>query len=137
MSWQSSRTLDGLIGSDCLDGLDDRRHQRVGIAFRANEEPPSPSFLVDGLVDGHGRIGNDVLVVEVGYDAHDTARVVADADELHERRSSAWCGRWPPDQGKLGGDALADDDDAIRLFPSVSEVAAFEERNAQSGEEPG
>ena len=46
---ESSRTLDGLIGSDCLDGLDDRRHQRVGIAFRANEEPPSPSFLVDGL----------------------------------------------------------------------------------------
>jgi len=93
-------------------------------------------FLIDGLVDGHGGVGDDVFVVEVGDDTDDAARVIADADEFHDAVGPA---HGAADGFLAGeevvGDALADDDDAVgSVFVGVAEVTAFEEGDAEGGE---
>jgi len=133
---ESSGALDGLVGGDALDGFNDGGDKGVGIARGVDEEAATPSFLIDGLVDGHGGVGDDVFVVEVGDDTDDAARVIADADEFHDAVGPA---HGAADGFLAGeevvGDALADDDDAVgSVFVGVAEVTAFEEGDAEGGE---
>ena len=83
--------------------------------------------------------GDDVFVVDVGHDADDAARLVADADELHDAVGPAHLAieRVLAGEERLG-DALADDHDAFgAVLVGVAEIAAFEQRESQSVEESG
>src|SRR5262249_54783935 len=88
------------------------------------------------MIDGERGSGDDVFVVDISGDANNPARSFAHADEVHDRIS-------PNDvtiEGVLAGehalcDALADDDDRLAAAAIViNEVAALDDRHAQSSE---
>ena len=73
----------------------------------------------------------------VGHDADDAARLVADADELHDAVGPAQLAveRVLAGEERLR-EALADDDDALgAVLVGVAEVAAFEDRQPHGSEE--
>src|SRR5581483_2996299 len=110
---------------------------RIGILMGAYKQPAAPSFLIDGLIDRHRGLRNDVLIIEVGHHSDNAARLRTDADELDHPVG-------PPHgviHRVLTGvkhlrKALADDHDALVAFlvPLVK-VAAIENRNTHGGEE--
>ena len=129
--------LDRLIGRQLADDARDRRHQRVRIGARVHEQPAAADLLLERVIDGHRRPGHDVLVVDVGDDADDAARLGADVDELHHRIGphQAAVERVLVGEHPLR-EALADDDDLLGVAAiGVGEVAAGDERHAERGEE--
>ena len=136
---EGAGVLDGLVGGHLMDGAGDGGDEGVGISLGAHEEAARPSFLVGGLVDGHGGRRDDVFVVDVGHDADDAARLIADADELHDTVGPA---QLAVQSGLAGeervGEALADDDDALgAVLVGVAEVAAFDDGKPHGSEEVG
>ena len=133
------RPLDRLIGRQLAHRARDDRHERVRIGARVDEQPAAGQLLLERVIDGHRRRRIDPLVVDVGDDADDAARLRADADELHQAVG--------PDQvaidrvlaGKeLLGDAGADDHDPLGAVAiGLGEVAAGHERDAERGKESG
>ena len=105
-----------------------------------DEQAAAPELLLaEGMIDGEGRAGHDVLVVDIRGDADDAARLGADVDELHDRVGphevavdGVLIGEHAPRQ------ALADDDDLLAAVAvGVVEVAAGDDRDAERGEEAG
>ena len=68
------RLLDRLVGRQLADDARDRRHQRVRIRSRVDEEAAAADLLLERVIDGQRRPGHHVLVVHVGGDADDAAR---------------------------------------------------------------
>ena len=104
-----------------------------------DEEAAAADFLIERMIDGESGAGDYVLVVDIGGDADDAARPGADGDELHH-------GIGPHDvlieRVLLGNicyrDTLADDDDFFGVFAiEVVEIAAFDDGDAEGGEESG
>jgi len=110
-----------------------RRNEGVRIARGAHEQPAHETLLQERLIDRHRRRPHDVLVVQVGHDADDAARL-----GFAERRTV------PPQlsiEGVAVGeqtlrDALADDDDGRGAGAVVSrEIAAGNHWNPEHPEE--
>src|ERR1700688_3161847 len=121
------------------DDVRDRSHERVGIAVGVHEQAAAADFLIERVIDGESGAGDDVFIVHVGGDADDAPRAGADVNKLHY-----WIG--PHDvliERVAGGehaerDALAEDDDSLAVFAvEVVEIAAFDDGDAESGEESG
>ena len=136
---EGAGALDGLVDGHGVDGPGDLRNQRVGVLAGAYQEAAAPAFLIDGLVDGHEGLGNDVFVVEVRDDADDAAGLWTDADELDDAVGPA---QFAIEGGLAGkervGDAFADDDDALgAILVGFAEIAALEQGHAQGVKEAG
>ena len=119
----------------CVIGLD----ERVGIGVGVDEEAAATDFLVEGVIDGERGAGDHIFVVHIRGDADDAAWPGADGYELHH-------GIGPHDvlieRVAVGEhfyrDTLADDDDFFGVFAiEVVEIAAFDDGDAEGGEESG
>ena len=136
---RDGRLAGGGVGRKLAHNSCELRHERVGVALRVHEQPPTGDLLIERLIDGHYRSRHDVLVIHVGNNADDPARFGADADELDYRVR--------PEQGPVQGfspgeqtrrDTLADDDDFLAVRAIVGrEIATRLERQAERREVPG
>jgi len=80
---ERGRVLDGLIGRHVTNHARDRSDQRVRISASVDEQASAnDQALLKRVIDGDGRLRNDVRVVNVGSDADDAVR-------RHQSRLSA------------------------------------------------
>ena len=138
MSSMAGGALDRLVGRDAVCTIFVMGVTSVyGIGLRVHEDAALMHLLLERVVDGHRRLGHDVLVVEVGGHADDAPSVLAHADEVGDRVGPhqhavhrVLPGEHPPRQ------TLADDHDLFGVLPvALVEVAAGHDRHAERGEE--
>ena len=132
------RPFDRLVRRQIANDLRDRRHERIRIDLRVDEQAAAADLLIHRVKHRHRRRRHEVLVVHVGDDADDASRLGAHADELRD-----WIG---PHQAAIDRvhvgehplrEALADDHDAFAVAAiAFVEVAAGDDAEPERGKEP-
>src|ERR1700691_2759273 len=126
----------------CSTGCSADRSRIIrGIGVGVNEHgAPQQRHLLEGMIDGEGGAGDDVLVIEIGEDANDAARGSAEArDELDDgigpRKAAI-------DSILIGEhalrDTLADDDNLLGVAAiGLVKITPSNHREAERGEKSG
>src|SRR5581483_3785605 len=110
--------------------------ERIRIGVRVDEETSAPDFLLaDRMIDGQHWAGHDVLIIDIGRNAHDAAWLRAHINELDHGIS-------PKDMPVDGvlirehalREALTHDDDRLAAFSiGIIEIATSDDGDAERG----
>src|SRR5437667_10478204 len=139
--FERSGVLNELIRGHVTNNARDRRHQRIGIYTRVDEQTAAKQWtLFKGIIDGERALRDDMHIVNIRGDANDA---------LQLRRGLArdfqdWIG---PEHGLIDGvltgeyalrEGLANDCDGVfGLNVEFVEIATRNDGNAQRRKEPG
>ena len=77
--------LHGLIRRQLANDPPDGRDQRIRIRACVNEQAATANLLLERVIDVQRRAWHHILIIDVGGDSDDPARLGADVYELHHR----------------------------------------------------